>query len=518
MCIQPLYGMAMQKTVLPTPLSQSETCTTNWARFDTLAAAAYGLLLLTGISVWLLAVHAPLWTDETLSYWQIAGGFKEIWSRSIQGNMFAAYAYILWLTKTIFGSKEIILRIPSILAMLAAAYVFYRCARELFSWDVSLIATVMFILPRGIAFAAIDVRPYAFALLTTNLAILMFLRWTKTQQARYAALLGAAAGAIFYFQYLFASVLGALVICYLVLRGSSWRKDARQIGIGLGCFVLVLLPVLPRLAYVYQTRTAHTFARAPHPEDALQVVNPGTWQLLILAGALLLAAFAQRLLAPDRESVRKLVVCLTLALFPVVCLYAISAATPIHVFIARYLLVSVPGVTLFWAWCLSLANSRALRVVFCLVFVASCVVPAYRTPNSRKHEDSWKASLAAADRESAEDGAPVLMCSPLIEADFQPMPASARDSALFAPLSYYNVNAAIVPLPFTMNDEAVRQVDRFLAQATPGRKRFLMLVPWPSVKILEYVANAARESYTPHVLGEYDDIGLVEFVPRPVGY
>ncbi len=166
---------------------------------DVWLAAAYGVALVACFSVWFLAVRAPLWTDETLSYWQIAGGFKQIWVRSIQGNSFAAYAYILWLTNNVFGSKEIVLRIPSILAMLAAVYVFYRCARELFDWDVSLIATVLFILPRGIAFAAIDVRPYPFALLLTNLTILLFLRWTETHKTLYAALFGISAAGIFLF-------------------------------------------------------------------------------------------------------------------------------------------------------------------------------------------------------------------------------------------------------------------------------------------------------------------------------
>ena len=210
--------------------------------------------------MWFLAVRAPLWTDETLSYWQIAGGFKQIWARSIQGDSFAAYAYILWLTKTLFGSRKLVLRIPSILAMLAAVYAFYRCARELFAWDVSLIATMLFILPRGIAFAAIDMRPYAFALVATNLTILLFLRWMKTNQTGYAALFGIASAGIFYFHYLFASVLVALAVYYLLTRRSSLRGDLRQIGIALGCFAIFMLPVLPRLGYIYQTR-AHALLR-----------------------------------------------------------------------------------------------------------------------------------------------------------------------------------------------------------------------------------------------------------------
>ena len=145
---------------------------TSRPEYDTWLAAAYGVALLVCLSEWFLAVRAPLWNDETLSYWQIAGGFKQIWARSVQGNSFAAYPYILWLTKTLFGDTELVLRIPSMLAMLAAVYVFYRCAREMFDWDISLLATILFTLPSRVVYAAIDVRPYAFALLLTNLAIL----------------------------------------------------------------------------------------------------------------------------------------------------------------------------------------------------------------------------------------------------------------------------------------------------------------------------------------------------------
>src|ERR1017187_8352580 len=131
----------MSNATLEAVAVSSEAEATSRPQYEMWLAMAYGVAILVCPSVWLLAVRAPLWTDETLSYWQIAGGFKQIWARSVQGNSFAAYAYILWLTKTIFGSSELVLRIPSILAMLAAVYVFYRCARELFAWDVSLIAT-----------------------------------------------------------------------------------------------------------------------------------------------------------------------------------------------------------------------------------------------------------------------------------------------------------------------------------------------------------------------------------------
>ena len=481
---------------------------------DVWLVAAYGVALAACISVWFLAVRAPLWTDETLSYWQIAGGFRQIWSRSIQGNSFAAYAYILWLTNTLFGSRGIVLRVPSILAMLAAVYVFYRCARELFDWDVALIATVCFILPRGIAFAAIDVRPYPFALLVTNLTIFLFLRWMKTGETGYAALMGIAAAGIFYFHYLFSTILLALAVSYLLTRAPSLRTGLRQIGIALGCFAIVLLPVLPRLQYIYQTRTTHSFADAPQWKSVVDVLNPGTGQLLVLAGALLLAIVARQLLITKRELLGKLLLCASLALVPIFCLYAVSVTTSVHVFIPRYLLVATPGIALCWGWLCSLIDSRALRSLFCFAFVALCVGQAYSSPISRRHEESWKESLAFADANAANDHAPLLMCSPLIEADFQPMPAVASQSVLYAPLSYYKVSAPVVPLPRTLNAEAERQATQFLLKAAPEHTRFLVLAPWPSLRIVDLLTYDSQATYTPRVLGKFDEIWVVEFVPN----
>ncbi len=483
------------------------------ANSATLLATVYGALLLAGISVWFLAIRAPLWTDETLSYWQIAGGFKQIWARSVQGNSFAAYAYILWLTNVLFGSNEIILRIPSIIAMLAAVYLFYRCARELFPWDVSLIAAAMFVALRNIAFAAIDVRPYAFALLLTNLTIFLFLRWMKTGETRYAAYFGISSAGIFYFHYLFATILGALAICYFVLRQRSERSNLRQIGAAAGCFAVFILPVLPRLHYIYQTRAEHSFARAPHMTDLRDTLYLGHWPLLILACALLLAALTRTLVTPSQEALEKFAVCATLALFPAGFLYLVSVNTSIHIFIPRYLMVVVPGYVLSWVWFSSLIDSRAIRALLCCGLVGLAVVQAYRSPLARWHEDSWKEALAVADKEAARDGAWLAMCSPLVEADYQPMPDVPEQSVLYSPLSYYKVSAPVFPLPRLFNQEAARQVNRLLAQLGPQHKRFLALVPWPSVRTLDYLADSARGIYTPRVLGQFDFIWVVEFDP-----
>jgi len=60
-----------------------------------LCFTAYRFAVLMSFSIWFLAIRAPLWLDETASYWSISGGFRQIWSRSIELNSFPAYYYIL---------------------------------------------------------------------------------------------------------------------------------------------------------------------------------------------------------------------------------------------------------------------------------------------------------------------------------------------------------------------------------------------------------------------------------------
>ena len=470
--------------------------------------------MLVPISIWFLAIRAPLWLDETVSYWQIAGGLRQIWSRSLPVPSFPAYLYILWLTKSLFGNRELILRIPSILAMFAAVYVFYRCARELFSRDVALVATVLFAFHGEIVFEAIDVRPYALAILTTNLAILSFLRWIKTNKLSYAAMFGVASAGIFYFQYLFGCILAVFVLYYVATRWTSLAADMRQIAVASACFFVCMLPVVPQLVNMYQTRNAHVFSDVPQFTDILRILTPEK-VLFVFAGAVLVAALTRKLMPPGGEMYRTGLLCFLLATVPTTILYVVSVNTPLHLFVPRYLLIAVPGVALSWSWLVSLISSRLLRSVFCVGFVALNGFQAYTSPMTRTHGVSWKYSLQFADANAARDNATLLICSDLPESDFQPMPSGpAAESILFAPLSYYKISAPVIPLPRLLNDEAKRQATRWLRQAESEHRRFLVIAYGYSVPTIDWIAYQAQYTYAPHIFGQFEGVWVVEFVPR----
>jgi len=477
----------------------------------------YALALAVSISTWFIAVRAPLWQDETGTYYQISAGFSGIPSH-VGGLSFPAYAYILWFATKIIGSSEIALRVPSILAMLGAVYLLYLAARELFDRDIALIAAVIFCLHPIVAFASIDVRPYAFAVLATNAAILVLFRLRRSDSIWLAALFGFTAAWIVWFHYLFAVILPALVLCFLVVRIGNRKTLWRQFGVAFAVFALAFLPMIPGLQYMFRTSGTHVFEQAPHLSDLAGTLAPG-WLLWLYFGAVFAAflAFAARQKRSPLNRVEgwHLIVCASLALIPILILYGVSVGTSIHTFVSRHRLVAVPGIALCWAFALSRFHSRTVRLLFCVTFVAATAYAYFSSPIGRQHNYTWKYALEVAEKNASADGAPLVICSDFPEADYATMPLdSAKDSPLLAQLSYYKVSVPVVALPRAFNGETMRVGSRFLQEAAQKHQRFLALGYKYSYETLDWLAQNAAATHSVRKLGTFDDVEVLEFVPR----
>ena len=139
----------------------------------------------------------------------------------------------------------------------------------------------------------------------------------------------------------------------------------------------------------------------------------------------------------------QILLCVTLAVIPVLILYGVSLATPIHIFAQRYRLVSVTGIALCWALILARFRFRTMRLLFCLSLVAISSLTRLNSPSSRQHEVPWKHAMEFVEQNASVDNAPVLICSAYIESDFTTMPLDgAKTSPLFAPLSYYRLSVS----------------------------------------------------------------------------
>jgi Dolichyl-phosphate-mannose-protein mannosyltransferase len=474
--------------------------------------AIYSTALAVSISIWFLAIHAPLWLDETVSFYLIRGGFAGIISRQVWPDS-PVYSCLLWVWTKALGTSEISLRISSVLPMLAAVYLLYRAARELFERDIAIIAAVIFCIHPIIISTSIDIRPYAFAALAVNATILVLVLLRHNQTTWMAALFGLLAASIVQFHLLFASILPALAICFVVLKLGNRKVLWRQLSVALVTFTVAFLTVIPRLQYMAHTSSTHVFSPAPKFYELISTLTLRGLALVLL----LLMLIAARTRQPGQQSPVDrwtVLLCLSLALVPILILYGLSVGTSIHVFVPRYRLESVAGIALSWALLASRLNSRVLRLLFCaLVVTVTCCRYMLFPPHSTY---TWKYALQAIQKNASPDSAPVLICSDIPEADYMRMPAgkAIEESGILPPLSYYKITVPVVALPRALNAEAMRVSSQFLQQAAPQHERFLAAAFTESYPTLDWLSTQAAARYDIRRLGDFDGVKVLEFDPR----
>jgi hypothetical protein len=502
---------------MATATEAAVAATGNQQPVSLLARLLYPVALLASVSIWFLAIRAPLWLDETLAYWQVAGGFGKVWSRSALMPSSIGYLYTLWLAKSVLGSSEIALKIPSTLAMLGAVYFLFRVARELFDQETAYIACIFFALTDNVVFAATDARPYAFALLATTVAMFAFVRWIAGHQMRQAILFGAAAAAILYFHYLFGAILPVFAIYYLAARHRPIKTDLRELAAVLASFTLFSVPLIYRVASLYHTKATHVVQPVRHPFlAALNILAP--MQLLVgFVITLFLAALVRKIKLPEREDFPAFLLGPLLALVPAVVFLAVGAVTPVHLIIPRYLTVVAPGSALTWAWLTRRIDSRVLRLVFCAGLVGLTTFEAYGSPLSRRHEINFKEAHAFVNANVAGDQGvvPVLVCSAFIESDYEPLPTDRMsENALNSQMYYYPIDVPVVMLPIDLNQESFRIGSQAVLAAAQRHERFLFVVPPSSYPTLQWLANYTRGAFTTQVLAEFGkETVVVEFRP-----
>jgi len=475
----------------------------------------YPAALLGSLSIWTLALRAPLWLDETLAYWQVSGGFWRVWSRSAQMPSSIGYLYTLWLAKSILGSQEIALKIPSTLAMLGAVYFLFRSARELFDQETAFLACVFFCLEPNVVFAATDARPYGFALLATNVAIFAFIRWMTRHEMQQAILFGAAAAGILYFHYLFGAILPAFAIYYMAVRSRSIKADARQRAAVLISFAVLASPLLLRVLTLYHTRETHVVQELPAVWIALNTLAPKQTLIGFVAAAFLAAA-VRKLKLPGRDLFPEGLLALLLAVVPAGILFGVSAASPVHFVIPRYFTVVAPGSALTWAVLTKRIDSRWLRQIFCVGLVAVTMFECFSSPNSRRHELSFKQANEFVNTKATKDQAQVLTCSAFIESNYEPLPADlSSENALVSQVSYYPIHAPVVLLPYSLNNESMRIGSRAITTAMERQQPFYAVGTPECYETINWLASSASSAFTAQIMKDFSGIVVVEF--RPIG-
>jgi arylsulfatase A-like enzyme len=277
--------------------------------------------------------HQVLWQDELATFTASTRSLDELVQLAKERDgVLAAYYALIHLWTEVFGASPVALRVPSALAMAAAAGVTALLGARLFNPRAGLLAGLLLAVVPAVSEFGQEARPYALTVLLAAVSTLLLLRALERPRASQWGLYALSLAA-----------LGAAQLTAMVLIGAhafavaaEWRssRDRHLTGWLVACGVAAV--ALVPLIYVGSRQTEQV---AGVPETTWQAIGALPGQLFaapVVAGAViglgLLGAFRQR---------RASLLCVALAIVPVVLLLLVSLELP--VLRSRYLLFTLLG-------------------------------------------------------------------------------------------------------------------------------------------------------------------------------
>jgi mannosyltransferase len=281
-----------------------------------------------------------LWQDELVtlnvahrSVGQILGLVQQV------DAVHATYYLFMHVWVLVFGDSAFALRLPSALAMAAAAGCVAAVGRRLYSPRIGVVAGLVFALVPAVTRFGQEARSYGFVVLAAALATLLLLRAVDRPSVLRWGAYGVTVAACLVFNAVSATIVtGHLVALVLLLWGRwSWRPIAGFVAaVGLGG--VMAYPVL-HLAREQAERQIAWVPRMPPLE---------TWQGTVASVEIAYALLAVALAAWVRPRRATAVVTVIVAV-PLLVVWLYSQQDTVNYFFAKYLLFVLPGSALLAA-------------------------------------------------------------------------------------------------------------------------------------------------------------------------
>jgi mannosyltransferase len=341
------------------------------SRRPRIALLTWGAPVVVTAALGLFEVGVPqLWRDELASWSASSRTLPQLWAmlHNIDAVL-GLYYFGLHLWMAVFGQSATAMRLPSVIAMTAAAGVVALIGRRLGGATAGLASGLVFALIPSVSRYAQEARPYAFATLFAALATLQFLRAMErprwSQWAIYSVLLAAAGAANLI---ALAAAAGPLIIvlwdfCQRTIRigGDGSAETGRSLPGGrltaegsplllVRRFVVAVVVgavLVSPLLIEGHTQQGWQIGSQPTPHVAQLVgISGGLWQELFssvpAAVVIMLLALAALVAAPGAQARVAAFYALAFAIAPVVAVWFISRG-PTSYWTFRYMLFSIAG-------------------------------------------------------------------------------------------------------------------------------------------------------------------------------
>jgi hypothetical protein len=473
------------------------------------------------LTLWVLPIRSSFWLDETGTYWIIKDGLANLFARAMASSGESPLYYLVaWLAHFVPGRTEAILRLPSLIAMIAANWLLYKLAARLFDVETAPFVVLVFACSEQMAFAAADARPYALGLFFLIASAWMLVRWLDSGRLLYGVGYVWLAALTIYTHVFLAIALVAYGI-YALYRSREGVVKRSALFAAWMVSGLLSLPLIPQLLAMYRARGSHSPLGAPNVSEFLAALAPP-----VLAASIGLGLLIRWISSPRRPLERgenitapkeSVILAAGWALLPLGILYLFSVFTQSDLFLPRYYASAAPGLALLFGWWI-----RAAVPAFARAFVASAlIVCATLSFSQLQHgKENWAGAMAKVRELTSAGDTPVLMASGFLEAtDAEALNQPKLREVLFAPLALYPAGARVIPLPRRLDEKSMLYLETIVAADLLYRTRFVLVCEWDEriTYGLWLRGRLAPQGFRSVSQGNFGDLGVLLFSREPRG-
>jgi hypothetical protein len=452
----------------------------------------WAVTLLSGAVLWLRPIASSFWEDELVTWWVIDGSFREMLHRSyaLQGQT-ALYYPLAWLVRQI-GDKEWVLRLPSLVAMIAAAYMLFRLATRLLDRELGRLAVLVFVVWPGIAFEASNARPYAIAVLVTVASVFALVLWLDRGSRASMVVWVVLTALLAYAHILFVLAIPAQLLYAIARRREgSTRVSTRAIVTGLAIVAVLDLALVPQVIGIVDRRGALILSTALSFDWFGNVLVPTFFVSALIVGGII--AWATSSITFERLRVDRSAAVLVLSwlLIPLVVVAVLALTTSVVLLASRYTLEVAPAGALLAAAVLRAIEPPAARRIIAALLAVFTV---WGTAGVLKAGEDWR--WAASTAQAASDAHSVTLLHPgLVESGQLDWFSDPEErSYLMTPAAYYSFPGPIVPVPIEATSDSEAFVSRELAALPSSVDRIIYVTRFPGAGFLTYLQGWASAS------------------------
>ena len=416
------------------------------------------------------------WVDEAGTFWMAHEGMvravQKTWHWPGQSILYSVIASFFCFDGLPW--RDALLRIPSLIGIAAAGYFLYRIAEHRIGDRAGIVAVILFVFHPGVTEIGLQARPYALAIGAVAASCWALLEWEESRSRSHLLRYMLAAILVIYLHYFFAVILGihALYLLFVFVVEGRRQRWGETVLAGAG-ILLSIVPLIPHLKLLLGQGHTLPYTAPPALADLADILAPS----LLIAG-LLAAGCLLSMVWPATRSVRMrrdpafLFLITAWWLVGPTLFMVVSKATPMRIFMTRYLAFSFPAQALLFAYLgyrLFGAGARVWALAAIVLFAGNPILAVRATQGKDEFLPVMRLIRAKAD-------VPVFFPSLLHESVFYDWRAGNQpNSYLFAPLVAYPIDNPLLPLPAMATDDAKEYVGEMVDSRLKGNAEVLFV-------------------------------------------